>query len=185
MTDQLPILESARLRVRPLTVADGDAVARVVGEPRPQWLAWTAATYEQLAELHQPPYGERAVELREGGKLVGLVGLVPSMAPFGLIPELADPAIPADRHRPEVGLFWATAPAHRGRGYAGEAARALIDYGFGALRLGRLVATTEHENAASIRVMQKLGMTVLRAPAEAPWWMQTIGVLAAPDGDRG
>lgn len=177
-----PVLASARLRVRPLTVADGDAVARVLGEPRPRWLAWTVASYTELAALHQPPYGERAVELRDGGGLVGLVGLVPSLEPFGLIPELADPGIPADRFRPEVGLYWATAPEHRGRGYAPEAARGLIDHAFGDLRLGRLIATTEHANHASIRVMQKLGMTVFSAPAEAPWWMQKVGVLQAPAG---
>lgn len=178
----LPVLETARLRLRALTLADGDAVARVLGEPRPRWLAWTVASYAQLAELHQPPYGERAVELRGSGELVGLAGFVPCLEPFGLIPELAGAGIPADRFRPEVGLFWATAPEHRGHGYAGEAARGLIDHGFGVLRLGRLVATTEHTNAASIRVMQKLGMTILRAPAEAPWWMQTVAVLDAPAG---
>ena len=66
-----------------LTEADADSVQRVLGERRDQWLEWTVAGYAQLADLNQPPYGERAVERRSDGELVGLVGLVPCLAPFG------------------------------------------------------------------------------------------------------
>ena len=106
----------------------------MLGEQRDRWLDWTVAGYAQLADLKQPPYGERAVERRSDGELVGLVGLVPCLAPFGLIPGLSDGS-DLHRFRPEVGLYWATAPVERGQGYAGEAAAALIEYGFEQLKL--------------------------------------------------
>lgn len=45
-----------------------------------------------------------------------------------------------------------------GRGYATEAARACLAYGFGALGLKRIVGRAMKENAASVRVLQKIGM---------------------------
>jgi [ribosomal protein S5]-alanine N-acetyltransferase len=49
-----------------------------------------------------------------------------------------------------------------GNGLATEAALAVMDYGFGELGLQRIVAVTHPENQASIRVLQKLGMTFER-----------------------
>ena len=49
---------------------------------------------------------------------------------------------------------------HWGKGYATEAARALTDYGFNELHLHRVYATVHPENAASIRVLEKVGMTL-------------------------
>ena len=108
------MLETERLRVRPLSAGDAEAVRAVSGEPHPGWLEWTAATYGQLEALRQPPYGERAICLREGGELVGMVGVVPSMGPFAQLPGFGGAIGPADRLRPEVGLYWAVAPEHRG-----------------------------------------------------------------------
>ncbi len=172
----MPSLETDRLRVRELTEADAGSVQRVVGEPRDRWLEWTVAGYVQRANLKQPPYGDRAVERRSDGELVGLVGLVPRLAPFGLIPGLGDGGDP-DRFRPEVGLYWETAPAERGQGYAGEAAAALIAYGFEQLKLARIVATTDHSNLASISVMRKLGMRIEVNPQPEPEWLQVVGVM--------
>jgi RimJ/RimL family protein N-acetyltransferase len=56
----------------------------------------------------------------------------------------------------EIG--WVISPACQNRGYATEAARALMAFAFGPLRRHRLVATCQPENAASWRVMEKLGM---------------------------
>ena len=174
------VLETDRLCVRPLSVDDGEAVGAVVGEPRPEWLEWTAATYGQLEALRQPPYGERAICLRDGGALVGMVGVVPSMGPFAQLPGFGGAVGPAERMRPEVGLYWALAPEHRGNGYATEAARAVIEHGFGELRLARIVATTERDNLASIAVMRRLGMRVEQNPLPDPHWFQVVGWLDAP-----
>ena len=140
------MLDTERLQVRPLSVDDAAAVRAVSGEPHPGWLEWTAATYGQLEALRQPPYGERAICLREGGReLVGMVGVVPSMGPFAQLPGFGGVIGPAARMRPEVGLYWAVAPERRGNGYATEAARAVIDHGFAELGLARIVATTERD----------------------------------------
>ena len=89
-------LHSKRLVVRDLTAADLDAVHALLDldlrwdhrsrTDRARWLDWTIADDEQRARVHQPPDGEYAVELVESGQLVGLVGLVPTLMPFGLLP---------------------------------------------------------------------------------------------------
>ncbi len=45
-----------------------------------------------------------------------------------------------------------------GRGFATEAARACVDYGFRVLGLARIVARAETENVASVRVLEKIGL---------------------------
>jgi ribosomal-protein-alanine N-acetyltransferase len=142
----MPPLQTSRLTIRELVAADQAAVERLAGGDRERWLRWTMLAYEQLDELRQPPYGERAVVLRESGELIGLVGLVPSLGPFGLLPGWPEPG---RLHRPEVGLYWEVAPPHRRRGFAAEAAVALIDHAFTEVGLARVVATTEHDNLAS------------------------------------
>ncbi|MDX6519811.1 MAG: hypothetical protein QOF08_416 [Gaiellales bacterium] len=176
----LPELTTERLIVRPLTAADGAAVAAATGQAEPGWLEWTVAGYHQLEQLHQPPYGERAIALRATGELVGLIGVVPSMGPFRQLPGFAGVADGATRFRPEVGLFWALAPAHRGHGYATEAATAVIERCFSELNLERIVATTMHDNLASIAVMRRLGMTIAANPLAEPPWFQVVGWLDAP-----
>jgi [ribosomal protein S5]-alanine N-acetyltransferase len=176
----MPVLTTRRLAVRPLTAADAPAVAALNGEPEPGWLEWTAAGYHQLAQLHQPPYGERAIALRESGELVGMVGVVPSMGPFSQLPGFDATGSAGARFRPEVGLFWALAPQHRGNGYATEAAAAVIEFGFAEMNLARIVATTTYDNEASIAVMRRLGMTIASNPLPEPSWFQVVGWLDAP-----
>lgn len=144
------------------------------------WLSWSIDSRAEYARLQQPPYGELAVKIHTG-QLVGLVGLVPCLAPFGLLPSF-ETGLPPNRFTPEVGLYWAVHPDHRGRGYAHEAATALIREAFAQLNLARLVATTTHDNPASIAVMRSLGMTIEFAPAdEAPPWFQVVGHLNRPE----
>ncbi len=175
----VPVLETERLLVRPLTMDDLDAIYQVLDveiwnppahegdaarlrEERRRWLLWTTLSYEQLANLHQPPYGERAVVLKETGELIGAVGYAPCLDVFGQIPSLRPPEGESRLFWPEVGLFWAISPRHQGHGYATEAARAMVDYAFNELKLRRIVATTEYDNLASQGVMRKLGMRLDR-----------------------
>jgi RimJ/RimL family protein N-acetyltransferase len=183
----LPTLETSRLRIRPFQRGDLDAVCRVFapvpGEAERQewerWLQWSDLNHGELARLHQPPYGDRAIELRESGELIGAVGLVPLLMPFGQIPGLAELGAPgAGLSTAEVGLFWHVAEAHRGRGFAPEAAAALVDFAFRELRLARILATTSYDNAASMRVMEKLGMRLERNPLPEPPWLQVVAILA-------
>ncbi len=55
-------------------------------------------------------------------------------------------------------LGWAISPEFQNTGYATEAAKALIEYGFQKLNLYVIYATCDTRNAPSYRVMEKLGM---------------------------
>ena len=187
----MPPLETERLRIRPFGLDDLDAVHRLLDrevgpegalgrDERERWLRWTVLGYRQLAQLYQPPYGDRAITLRDTGTLIGACGYVPSLAPFDQIPELGRSDGRPRGFTPEVGLFWALAPAHRGRGYATEAGRALLDHGFDSLGLARIVATTTHDNLASAAVMRRLGMRITRNPHPDPPWLQVVGYLDRP-----
>lgn len=79
--------------------------------------------------------------LRDGGELVGRYGLEPRQVGSRVFGELA----------------WMTKREYRGRGYAIEAGAALIEVGT-ALGLDGIYAETSRENAASIRVMERLGL---------------------------
>jgi len=178
------------LLVRPLIMDDLDACyhlyqgigwidsALQAGEFRARqkaWLEWSIRNYEALAWLHQTPYGDYAVTRKSTGAFVGLAGLVPALGPFGRLPSFGN-----DQHAPssaEVGLFWAITPDAQRQGIASEAAREIARFAFDKLDIGRIVATTEHDNVASIGVMQRLGMTIERNTTSEPHWFQTIGVL--------
>ena len=59
----------------------------------------------------------------------------------------------------DVELTYGLLPAFRGRGYATEAARAALAFGFDTLSLHRIVAMARGDNAASHHVLEKCGMT--------------------------
>jgi RimJ/RimL family protein N-acetyltransferase len=101
---------------------------------------------EQWIATHGPSFAEGqsvtlAVTELGSGELVGAVGLV---------------LTPRD-HCAELG-YWIGVP-YWGRGYATEAAQAIVQYGIHELGLHRIVARHIAHNLASGRVMQKLGMT--------------------------
>jgi ribosomal-protein-alanine N-acetyltransferase len=186
----IPTLETVRLRIRPLVAEDLEDCHSLHVEidwidheldlaanraKRASWLAWTIDSYRELAGLHQPPYGERAVERRSDGVFLGLVGLVPSLAAFGQLPGFG--ARRDARVRPEVGLFWALRPSAQGSGFATEAAAALMAYARDELLVERLVATTERDNLASIAVMRRLGMVIEENAHPSSDWPQVVGVL--------
>lgn len=183
-------LLTERLRLRRSVAGDAPTISAYRSDPMVhRWQGWERTDVDgvraEIEEMAARAPGEDggwvqlSVELRDTGRLVGLVGLVPSLGPFGLLPSLAGGPGDPHRFRPEVGLFWETAPEQRGRGFATEAARALIGHALSALELQRLVATTEHDNLASIAVMRKLGMRIETNPEGEPEWFQTVGILEA------
>ena len=147
---------------------------------------WRVLNEEMLARLDQAPYGDRAITLKATGELIGAVGLVAYADAFDVIPALRYFAGDAhdDGRRPlataEVGLFWMIDPAHQRKGYAAEAARALIDYAFQEMHLARIIATTDFDNVASQGVMRRLGMTIHRNETGKPPWLQVVSVLEHP-----
>lgn len=146
-----PTLQTARLVLRPMVPGDGRRVRELAGD---RAIADTTAMiphpYPKGGAEHwiatQPPdwaVGRGvtfAVVLRSEDLLVGAMGLV------------------IDRAR-EAGVlgYWIGKP-YWGRGYATEAAAAVLDLAFGPLGLHRVEATHLTRNPASGRVMEKLGM---------------------------
>lgn len=59
-------------------------------------------------------------------------------------------------HTYEIG--WVFNPKYQNKGYASEAAQAILEYGFRELNLHRIIATCQPENIPSYRVMEKIGM---------------------------
>ncbi|MBI1815359.1 MAG: GNAT family N-acetyltransferase [Deltaproteobacteria bacterium] len=190
---RVPLLRTARLVIRPFEPDDLDAIHRILDrelsdadfgtegvqtrDERREWLTWSIMNYEQLGQLNQPPYGDRAVVVKDTNELVGACGFVPCLAPFGQLPSWRVAEETRRSFRAEFGLYYAISPAHQRRGYATEATRALIEYALNDLCLHRIVATTTHDNAASMAVMRKLGMRIERNPDPDPPWFQVVGVL--------
>jgi RimJ/RimL family protein N-acetyltransferase len=188
-------METERLVIRSFEPDDLPAIHEILSEAFPEgaradeteamleresWLHWSILSQAWLPRLHQPPYGDRAVVLKSTGVLIGAAGYVPLLAPFSQIPELRGSDEPDGLFTPEVGLLWVIDSEHRGRGYAAEAARALVDHAFTQMHLKRIVATTEYENAASQGVMRVLGMQIARNPLPQPEWLQVVGILWNP-----
>ena len=143
-------LATERLRLRPVTADDLDAVvaqnadARVMtwfGGPMAaeQAAAWMA---KQLDHWQKHGFGRMAVDL--DGVVVGFVGLTRTDFDAGFTPC--------------VEIAWRLAFEHWGKGYATEAARAVVRDGFDRLGLDEIVAITTPGNTRSRRVMERLGM---------------------------
>ena len=165
-------------RVLDLSFGDGSLVDDAAAlEERRSWVAWQELNDRWFPRMLQAPYGDRAVVLAGSGELVGAVGLVPLVGPFDQLPGLRrGPAQEQAGSIPEVGLFWAIHPDHRRRGFAVEAARAMIGHALRTLELRRILALTEHSNLASQAVMRASGMVVLVNPEPDPPWLQVVGV---------
>jgi ribosomal-protein-alanine N-acetyltransferase len=192
---RVPTLETERLLIKPFSMDDLEEIHQLLDrdlivaefgtegaktrQKREQWLLWTILNYEELARLNQPPYGDRAIVLKQTQQLIGACGFVPCFGPFRQLPSLRSESQDAFAHlnTPEFGLFYALSPAYQRQGYATEAARALIDYAFTQLNLQRIVATTTYENVASITVMRKIGMQIEKNPFPDPFWFQVVGIL--------
>lgn len=82
-----------------------------------------------------------SVEERDGGRLVGDVGISPAEGEPGVLK-----------------LGYTMSPAVQGRGYATEAVGALVDYAFGTLGADLVRAYASADNGPSIRVAEKVGM---------------------------
>ncbi|WP_406698293.1 GNAT family N-acetyltransferase [Singulisphaera sp. Ch08] len=102
-----------------------------------------AARFRDL--FNRQGYGLWALEVPGIASFIGFVGLHHETfeAPF----------------TPCVEIGWRLAREHWGKGYATEAARAAMRYGFEQLGLDEIVSFTVPENARSWAVMERIGMT--------------------------
>lgn len=186
MSLRLPPLETEHLVIRDFSEGDFDDVHRILDkedsfgegatqEERRHWFDWSMMNYKAFASLYQPPWGERAIALKETGQVIGVVGYTTMFHPLTEMLEGKTPS--TAKWHPEMGLFWVVTPEHRGKGYAAEAAQALITYAFKHFNLKRIVANTDFDNLASQAVMKKLGMQLHQNEDSDPEWFEVLGVL--------
>jgi RimJ/RimL family protein N-acetyltransferase len=83
---------------------------------------------------------------------------VPGVTPFAGFVGLSIPSFEA-HFTPCVEIGWRLAAEFWAHGYATEAARAALAFGFGTLGFAEIVSFTVPENSRSRRVMERIGMT--------------------------
>ncbi|UVI30690.1 GNAT family N-acetyltransferase [Paenibacillus spongiae] len=144
------MVETERLILREFTHGDAAAVHEYASDPAVvRHMSWGPNTEEETLDyIHhmmetqsrKPRVEfEMAVILKETQALIGGTGIFVHSPGQGEIGYCYYP------------LYW-------GRGYAAEAAAALLRFGFQELGFHRIFATCRPDNAGSTRVMQKLGM---------------------------
>ena len=89
-------------------------------------------------------WGLWACEIKSSGDFIGYIGLHK--------PELGLPFEPC------VEVGWLLAREYWGQGFATEAAKACVEYGFNSLNLAEIVSFTSVKNHRSIAVMKRIGM---------------------------
>ena len=151
-------IETRRLYVRPWREADLAEFHAVMSDPLVhRFTGEEPYTEEQTREMvawciehhlgEAPGYFNCPLVLREGGLVIGRVGLNPfrEYRAGETVPEIE----------------WTIGSAHWGRGYATEIGRAILRYGLEQCGFAEIVGFAELEHAASLRVMAKIGMRPL------------------------
>lgn len=146
-----PLIGTPRLRLDPFTVDDAAFIVALLTDP--DWLRYIGdrgvRTEEEargylasgpLASYAAHGFGLYRVARRDTGAPIGMCGLLRRDT------------------LPDVDLGFAFLPAHRGQGFAREAAAATLVYARETLGLDRIVAIVSPANASSIRVLEALGM---------------------------
>jgi RimJ/RimL family protein N-acetyltransferase len=150
-------LGTERLVMRGWRESDLAPWAAMNADPQVRRYLGPPLSYEQAAararnyqdDLDRYGYGFWAVQVRCSGEFIGFTGL-----------DRVDEETPLTG----IEIGWRLARPAWGHGYATEAARAALRYGFDALGLPEIVSVTAAPNMRSRAVMQRLGMTT--DPAE-------------------
>jgi [ribosomal protein S5]-alanine N-acetyltransferase len=147
------LFETERLRFRESTPADAEAMYELNSDP--EVVQYTGDlpfasvdAAREFLENYVAVYrkwnrGRWIAELKSSGEIIGWSGL----------------KVLEKENVTDVG--YRLYKRHWGNGYATEAARATIDYGFNVLNLDRIVAHARKENVASLRVLEKCGMKII------------------------
>jgi RimJ/RimL family protein N-acetyltransferase len=160
----MKVLETDRLVLRRMSVDDADFMLGLLNEP--SWLRYI---------------GDRGVRTREDARAYILKGPVDmyDRLGFGLyLTELKGEGVPIGicglvkrDFLADVDIGFAFLPGFWGKGYAYEAASAVMEYGKGTLGLKRIAAITALDNHSSIRLLEKLGLKfdrMIRSTADGP-----------------
>jgi RimJ/RimL family protein N-acetyltransferase len=144
------VLSTERLVLRPVTADDHAALLAHWTQPDVRRFLFDGAALspaevaetieESVRDFAAHGYGIWLIELGSAAQLVGTAGLRP----------LEDSGLE---------IFYSLAPDAWGRGYATEAARAVVEYGLGPLGLPEVLAEVDEGNTTSVAVVKRLGMT--------------------------
>lgn len=159
------LFETDRLAVRPKTLADAEAFHEIYGDDEVmRFCGGSFVTIQRTRDFvashvrHQEAYGFSmwALLTRNSGSLVGDVGFL--------------------SYEDGVEIGWHLHRGAWGQGYATEAARACLAYGFDQLMFARISAFAESANAASLRVIEQLGMRFVAGGAAdgVPAWAEYV-----------
>ncbi|MDP9868402.1 MULTISPECIES: GNAT family N-acetyltransferase [Streptosporangium] len=146
-------IRTQRLTLRPFTPADLDPLHAFQSLPEvARYLYWEPRDLEQVRQALETKITQSAL-LEEGQALALAVELTATG-------ELIGDAVlfwHSRLHRSgEIGYLFH--PDHHGRGYATEAAQALLELGFDGLDLHRITGRLDGRNTASARVLERAGM---------------------------
>lgn len=149
----MPVLTTVRLVLRPFTAADLDAAHAMWTAPAMRRYLWDDVVIgrdvaARVLRASSDDFAGRGFGLwrlheRESGELIGFCGCRTAAGP-------------------EPELMYGVVPAWWGQGVAVEAGMAVLDHVFSAPGHSAVIAATDPPNLASLRVMQKLGMTFER-----------------------
>jgi RimJ/RimL family protein N-acetyltransferase len=147
------LISTRRLLLRRWCEADREPFAEMNADPEVMEYFPAVLTRRQSDDLIEKieagfevhGFGLWALELKGGGEMIGFVGLA--------VPEFEAHFAPA------VEVGWRLARSAWGHGYATEAARAALRFGFEDTGLTEVVSFTSTGNARSRAVMERLGMT--------------------------
>ncbi len=151
-SESLVIMKTERLIIRRITRKDMDALLAIMGKPEVMY-AWEHGFTKkdvrkwinrQLTRYRKDGFGYYAIILKESGSLIGQAGLMKSTINGN---EAVEPGYILDN------TYW-------NNGYGIEAARACLEYAFYELDMKTVYCSIRPENEASIRVAEKLGMTL-------------------------
>ena len=150
------VLESTRLLFRSHVAGDLDAFCAMETDAEVRRYVGGAPRTREAAEQRfweramQPVEGRLAMwatVLKEDGCYVGRCGLYPNIR--------GDQKVAG-----EAVLGFYLARQFWGQGFASEAGRAFVEFGFDELKLERIVTAVQVENTASVRVLEKLGFVI-------------------------
>jgi RimJ/RimL family protein N-acetyltransferase len=167
------MLRTDRLTLREWQDDDLDTLAAINADPEVMRYIFDGAVRDRaqsaeslrkmIAHRQARGYGQFAVEVRATGDLIGWAGLA--------VPDFLPEVLPA------VEIGWRLSRAAWGHGYATEAARAALWFGFEDLGLDRIISIRNVDNTRSQRVMTKLGLTYDFTTA-VPGYEQPVAVHA-------
>jgi RimJ/RimL family protein N-acetyltransferase len=150
------VLESERLLFRSHGAADLDAFCAMEADAEVRRYVGGAPRTREAAEHRfwegaMQPVEDRlamwATVLKADGSYIGRCGLYPNFRG-------------EERVAGEAVLGFHLARQFWGQGFASEAGRAFVEFGFGELKLERIVTAVEVGNIASVRVLERLGFVV-------------------------